>query len=758
MRKILISLFLIICSWPLSAQTIGEWIFYPSYGTLTNVEYIGDEIFALGGGSLYSYNIKDESIREYTKNDGMSDAIIAFMGYDKTTNALVFVYENQNIDLLIKGRFYNISDFKEKVMTQDKTVNGLFVNDGFAYLATPFGAVVVDIARRQIADTYSIGVNTTIAFRWNNALYLGTDSNLLCCPADKNAYDKSNWTVVENIVVKEASIADNSNLYILDNNNKVYRMDNQLYRFAIQPQESYQSIRYIGNQLFQIHKDFIDVVSSDGNIGRISNLQGARQIVGSSETDYWIASEKGIQPVKKQDASWLALDEYYFPNSPNTISPYNMDIRNGKVYISSGGPYRTFDTGGGTVSVLDNGEWHNISQSDITIGRDKFNQLLDIKASSIDPETFYVSSFTGGIYEFNQYKPVQQYIDNNDELVSLFGKGAHIWVSAINTDRQGNLWAANMGSEYFYRMKTPDGKWYKYKIKGLAETNDLNPMLITQYGRSQQKWSISYYNYLTLNVLDEKGTYDDTSDDESVTYSSIIDQDNNTYSSIQFRSLVEDLDGRIWLGTSVGPFVFNNPSNIYSSNSCTRVKIPRNDGTGLADYLLDNVIVTAMAVDAANRKWIGTSGNGVYLLSADGLETIHHFTSTNSPLLSDEILSMGIDSETGLVYFGCTGGLVAYRSDAVTGRDSFSDVYAFPNPVYPDYSGVITITGLMSNTLVKITDINNNLIYQANSLGGQLSWNGLDVKGNRVKSGVYLVYGSAEDGKKGVVTKILIVN
>ena len=188
------------------------------------------------------------------------------------------------------------------------------------------------------------------------------------------------------------------------------------------------------------------------------------------------------------------------------------------------------------------------------------------------------------------------------------------------------------------------------------------------------------------------------------------------------------------------------------------MKIPRNDGTDLADFLLENENIVSIVVDGANRKWLGTESNGVYLVSADGLEEIHHFTSENSPIPSDNILQLAIDNDNGILYIGTDKGLIGYQSDAVEGKEDYSEVYAFPNPVRPEYSGIITVTGLMENSLVKITDVNNNLIYQANSLGGMIGWNGLNHNGSRVATGVYFVYGTSEDGKTGVVTKILFVN
>jgi hypothetical protein len=188
-----------------------------------------------------------------------------------------------------------------------------------------------------------------------------------------------------------------------------------------------------------------------------------------------------------------------------------------------------------------------------------------------------------------------------------------------------------------------------------------------------------------------------------------------------------------------------------------RIKIPRNDGTNLADYLLANVDTRCMAVDAANRKWVGTATSGLYLLSADGLTTIEHFTTENSPLFSDHILSLAMDRESGLLYISTSGGVLVYQSDAEAGREDFSSVYCYPNPVRPEYSGDLTISGLMDATQVRITDVNNNVVFAATSAGGSVKWDLCNRSGKRVPAGVYLIYGVDEAGKKGVVSKVLVV-
>ena len=172
-----------------------------------------------------------------------------------------------------------------------------------------------------------------------------------------------------------------------------------------------------------------------------------------------------------------------------------------------------------------------------------------------------------------------------------------------------------------------------------------------------------------------------------------------------------------------------------------------------------NEAINAIAVDGANRKWIGTANNGIYLLSADGLETFHHFTEENSPLLSNSIESIAIHPRTGEVFIGTSKGLVSYQSDATEAASSFEEnsVHAYPNPVRPDYGGVITVTGLVYDSDVKIVDAAGHLIHQGTSLGGQFTWDGRNRQGKRVSTGIYMVLAADRNGKEGVVTKIAFV-
>jgi hypothetical protein len=218
-----------------------------------------------------------------------------------------------------------------------------------------------------------------------------------------------------------------------------------------------------------------------------------------------------------------------------------------------------------------------------------------------------------------------------------------------------------------------------------------------------------------------------------------------------------DLDGRLWLGTSSGAVVYYAPSAVFTSSDFYASQPSVDQGDSLYHGLLGTEIVTAIAVDGANRKWFGTRNSGVFLTNPDGTELIQSFNVTNSPLLSNEIVSIVIDNQSGEVYFGTEGGVISFRGTAIRDDLYAGPVYAFPNPVRPGYTGLITVKGVPSESVVKITDLTGNLVFEGESVGGQITWNGNERSGQPVATGVYLVFASTADVLKKVVTKILII-
>ena len=243
-------------------------------------------------------------------------------------------------------------------------------------------------------------------------------------------------------------------------------------------------------------------------------------------------------------------------------------------------------------------------------------------------------------------------------------------------------------------------------------------------------------------------------------YNATLDQDSRNFSWQWLFCLVEDKDGMVWVGSDQGVVRFDPVKCVAQSDALVyRPKVPRNDGTNNADYLLEGVQVNCIAVDGMNRKWIGTNSSGLYLVSADGTEIIEQFTTANSILPSDKILSVCCNPNNNKVYVGVEGGLLEYESDSTTPSQSYDDVYVYPNPVRPEYTGIITIKGLMENSLVKIADVSGNVVAQLQSNGGMATWDGCNSDGSRVKSGVYFVLASENEDEtsNAVVAKFLII-
>ena len=189
------------------------------------------------------------------------------------------------------------------------------------------------------------------------------------------------------------------------------------------------------------------------------------------------------------------------------------------------------------------------------------------------------------------------------------------------------------------------------------------------------------------------------------------------------------------------------------------MKVPRNDGTNFADYLLDGIPVSAIAVDGANRKWLGTYGSGLYLVSPDGTEILEHFTDENSPLLSNTINSLAINSETGVLMIGTDVGLCSYESRVTAPEPSLnkSRIRVYPNPVRPEYSGNVVLTGLTSDADIKVVSTGGQVVAGGTSSGGSYIWDCRDLYGRRVSSGVYYFMISTSTASQGAVAKVVVL-
>ena len=659
---------------PVSAQ-IGTWRNYLAYYEVQDIYEADGELYVQASNSLYTYNTNDQSITTYDKVNGLSDTHITHIKWNPTAKRLLIVYQNQNIDLMEKGgEVVNLSDLYQKSMTDDKTVNSIYIKDQFAYLACGFGIVKVDMQRIEISESYNLSANITQVAISNGSIYA----------KQKNGQ------------VLTAVLNDN----------------------LLNPNSWHTTTQY------------------DASIFNIDR------------TDY----NKYLETVKTLNSGG---PKYNFTNF--------LRFKHNKLYTCDGILGGTFDPGKkGCVQVWDGDEWE-IYQDDIaSLTGHSYMDIASVDADPLDPYHVYVSGRVG-LYEFKEGQFVKEYNYDNSPLKShalLSPNKDYTMIESIVYDKNGSLWVLNSASTGTSLFELKDGEWVSHhKPEFLLSAGDRSHdnMVNAMFDSRDILW------FCNDRFIEPALMCYQPSTDAAVCYSSFINQDGTKIEGMYgVTSVAEDKDGNIWVGTDVGPFMIEKANIGKSAEDMvfTQVKVPRNDGTNYADYLLAGINITCIMIDGDGQKWFGTAGNGVYVISRDNMKEIHHFTSNNSKLLSDVIGSIAMNQKTGEVFIGTDNGLCSYMSGITGTIDTMNEdeVFAYPNPVTPDYNGLITITGLTDNADVKILSTSGTIIAEGKSNGRFFTWNGRDKNNERVASGVYMVATATSSGEKGVVCKIVIVN
>ena len=448
----------------------------------------------------------------------------------------------------------------------------------------------------------------------------------------------------------------------------------------------------------------------------------------------------------------LTLVSSLQPGGPKYNHFYESEFFNSKLY-TTGGHFLSGIVGKsypGTIQVFDGDNW--------TVYEDELNlktgyNYWDVNCISIDPtdESHVAAGGKSGLYEFRNGKLINYYNQDNSPLKGAYDRGQqldnnYVLVNGIKYDQQGRLWVINSQAKGVNLLVlTKDGEWEDH-YQNLLEDDESG---VTWGGlRNMIFDSRGLLWFVNTSWVGQTVFCYSTENDQMVAYNSFVNQDGTRYSPNFIYCVAEDKEGNIWVGTDIGPFYIDKSEVGQGSVTFQQVKVPRNDGTNFADYLLSEVSISHIA------------GIGAFLISADNMSQICHLSTYNSPLLSDQIYSVAINQQTGVVYFLTENGLCSYRSDATepTQEMTKDNVYAYPNPVTPDYTGLITVVGLSYDADVKITTSSGVLVAEGRSNGGSFTWDGKDRNGNRVASGIYMVIAATSKGEKGTVCKIAIVN
>lgn len=749
----------------------GQWQTYFSYRNVTQVAVSPHKVYAVGFNALFSVDTNDQTIEVYSKINGLSDNTITRIGYDVKTDQLLVVYANSNLDLISESGVNNIPDLYLKQAAMDKTVNSITFQDSLAYLSCNFGIVLVNTQKHEISDTYVIGpsgsyvrVLSTIIF---NGKILGLTSTGLF-QADASSHNLANFQIWSNVATLPTGnnlnlLSFAGSLWLLKADGTVYKSNDGTTWNSVSSLSKIVRIQCDNQYLYFISDAKSATYVYDQNLN-VTTLSGfAPQSISFDKSishNFWLASGVvGLQQVNQS----AQIVNTFLPSGPFDNSPWNMTLNEGKLFVVPGGAWAAQYFHPASVSMLENHQWTNIDGATISqqTNMPSTTDFVSIAADPKDNTHFFVGAYGMGLYEFKNNAFAKWYNCLNSGVESIFpGQSNQLQyqrIDGLKFDQKGNLWFLNTQINSPVKYLSPDGNVHSLYFSAIKGFSNLLDILIDQ-SNPNRKWIISSRINPGVFVFDDNGTLDNSQDDQSKFFSSFIDQDGNVFSSDFYFCITQDLNNQIWIGTMKGPIVIQNPANVFAPNfTISRIKVPRNDGTNLADYLLGNERVNAIAVDGANRKWIGTQDAGLYLVSPDGTQILQNFNINNSPMPSNTILSLALNNQTGELFVGTDQGLISYMTDASQAMATYSNVHAFPNPVRPDFHGVITITGLMADSQVKITNVNGDVIYQTTSNGGVATWDGNNVDGSRVSSGVYLVLCTSPDGTQHTTIKLLII-
>ena len=441
------------------------------------------------------------------------------------------------------------------------------------------------------------------------------------------------------------------------------------------------------------------------------------------------------------------------PGGPKHNYFYCMRFINNLLYTCGGLWGHLVDAGRpGTIQVLDKDNWTIYDDSIAAKTGIKYVDVNSVDVDPLDPNHVFAGA-KSGLYEFQNGKFIKHYNSENSLITSFNNQSKNYQlITSVKFDTDGNLWMLNSQSPSNQSLieYTKEGKWVSHHKPELYNLGSLECLMQDSRGLL---WFVNNYHGLPSIYCYQAST------DQLNTYSSFVNEDGTTLTPNFVRYVTEDKNHDMWIGTNIGPLLLYKKDITSDTPIFTQVKVPRNDGTNYADYLLSGVDISCIAIDGGNRKWFGTNGNGIYVISNDCLTQIYHFTTNNSNLLSNNIESIAINEQTGEVFVGTDKGLCSYMSDASSPNSEMTkdNVWAYPNPVKPNYTGRITITGLSFDSDVKIVTANGILVNQGRSNGGIYTWDGKDQNGQKVASGVYMVETATSDGSKGTVCKIAIV-
>lgn len=813
-RKILFCLTMLLGATAMRGAD-GDWKLHPAFDADVYQIYDAPQrVYILALGQLYRENDKvygerkpllfvhDKSSGEslaYTQRNYLSSPMINTASYNAKGGYLCIVYTDGNIDLLYDNdRVVNIPGLKNATMSESKKVNSISfgLDDEKIYMSTDFGFVIVDARNGRIDKARNYHKKLTAIARTGDKLIVADETKLYIQDATKPLMALSDFNAIEDskaIAKLLLPMTENRILASLNTGMCVFELkSDNTFEIVRQLIKESMPVYYSANkQGYVLSGDWALVeMSYDGSKYDETTLISQdyfRKFITSydGKTYYITGGRDGIQRFNREgdnwNAKWTKTGTLSRPNAPAVFLGGSMTYSDKYgMLVMNQTQNRLFDSQErvpSQISGLKNGEWTNYGY---IYTNPKYGESLPLpRGMTVDPnnpDVFFVGSRFDGLQIMDLSNPEKVITLGRDGKIAGFDLPGYISFNAVNLakpkfDANGNLWLFNERDPSFNTkdlavlpasaVKNKDYTkfiWLSSNCGGSA-FGDVFPL--KAYSNRNLVITSHANTKASFVIYDHKGTLEDTSDDRWVNIENLINQDGAAISQEYIYNMWEDEEtGTLWVATSNGVFTCQ-PSKMFENpTQARRIKVARNDGTNLADYLLDGVDIRAIASDGNGNKWFATLGAGLVQTSSDGTHVMRQLTHENSYLPSNDVFMTLYNPANNSMMVGTMEGLAEYFVPGSSSGQGFDNVKVYPNPVRPDYVGYITIEGLMDNTLVKITDSEGNIVKELGSpYSGVARWDGTNIYGAKVNSGVYFVFTSrsGENASETNVAKILVV-
>lgn len=788
MKRTIYLLALIVAALAAKADLgVGDWRIHPTFGnSYTGLVETDNLVYYASTNAVYCYDKADNITTDFTVRTRLSGVKIKGIYYNQDEHFLAVAYNDCNIDFLYDdGSSVNLPDIKLATIQGDKYINDISFGNGRTLVATSFGYVLFNNERQEVSESRNFGVNVSSGAITSSFIVLAIENELRYAATSSGHYSLSEFVT--------AATGSASLLRPIEGNRFFFFADNAVRLGQITDNGAFSSQPKLDKEVERLERsgqywwastrsdNHCYTIDAEGQLVSTLNAEEnypKKSLIATHQKDeYWLLCTDGITHLRTDGAGGITvLSDLFKPNALTADRPFNMLYNNGskELYVTDRASTRYYREYNFTTPIctFDGFSWleytpsmPNINPASAESIGDGIGALYSPVFDPSDPSIMYAGSWFEGVYKFKDNKPVAKYDWTNSPLTLNWA----CICPGVQFDTAGNLWVCQ-GEDAQHIICLPHAKlalnnsvtaadWIEYPFDEL-ELKKSTVFLNTQLTNIKLITDCQYGS--VLFIFDDNGTINSTADDHRRQFLSLPDQDERNFEWTYINCFAEDRNGHVWMGTDNGVVEFN-PSGFYSDDwRINHIKVPRDDGTDNADYLLEGVPVRSIAVDGSNRKWIGTASAGVLLVSSDGSKVIKQFNTDNSYLPDNCVETIVCDPNSNSVYFGTPSGLAEYGSDAVRSAEDFSEAYAYPNPVTPDYYGLVTITNLVDNSLVKIADAFGNVVYTGRSEGGMMTWDCTSgLSGRRVASGVYYVFLSSYSdgaGSKGAVAKILVLN